>query len=171
MAGVDPNLAVAITGAVGVLSPLILSGAAWRRQQAEHREARAREEREHLRSLLEDGARALRQAYGALKPTTRHVTTVEEASEALRALGAVNGRLPLYLPLEHPIADAFDRATAMVYGLSQHGENLHQAGAQTAQPEPFESTAETERLEQAFDSWLNRYYAACRELLEAREVQ
>lgn len=92
---------------------------------------------------------------------------MEEASEALRALGAVNGRLPLYLPLEHPIADAFDTATAMVYGLSQHGGNLHQAGAQTAQAEPVESTAETERLEQMFDSWVNRYYAECRELLEA----
>lgn len=171
VAGVDPNLAVAITGAVGILSPLILSGSAWRRQQAEHREARAREEREHLRSLLEDGARALRQAYGALKPTTRHIATVEEATEALRALGAVNGRLPLYLPLEHPVADAFDHATAMVYGLSQHGGDLHPAGAPTAQPEPFESTAETERLEQEFDTWLNRYYAACRELLEAPSGQ
>lgn len=171
MAGVNPNLAVAITGAVGVLSPLILSGAAWRRQQAEHREERAREEREHLRSLLEDGARALRQAYGALKPTTRHATTVEEASKALRALGAVNGRLPLYLPLEHPVADAFDHATAMVYGLSQHGGDLHPSGAPTAQPETFESTAETERLEQEFDTWPNRYYAACRELLGAREEQ
>lgn len=167
MAGVDPNLAVGITGAVGVLSPLILSGAAWRRQQAEHREARAREEREHLRSLLEDGARALRQAYGALKPTTRHVATVEEATEALQALGAVNGRLPLYLPLEHPVADAFDHATAMVYGLSQHGGDLHPAGAPAVQPERFESTAETDQLEQQFDTWLNRYYAACRELLEA----
>ena len=167
MAGVDPNLAVAITGALGVLSPLILSGAAWRRQQAEHREERVREEREHLRSLLEDGAQALRQAYGALKPTTRHVTTVEEASEALRALGAVNGRLPLYMPLEHPVADAFDRATAMVYGLSQHGGDLHPAGTPTAQPKRFEPTTETERLEQEFDTWLNRYYAACRELLEA----
>lgn len=164
--GVDPTVAVAITGAVGVLSPLILSGAAWRRQQAEHRAARAREEREHLRALLEDGARALRRAYSALKPTTRHATTVEEASEALQALGAVNGRLPLYLPREHPVAEAFDHATAMVYGLSQHGGNLHPAGALAATPERFEPTAETERLEQSFDGWLNRYYGACRKLLE-----
>jgi hypothetical protein len=31
--------------------------------------------------------------------------------------------------------------------------------------ERFEPTAETERLEQSFDGWLNRYYATCRELL------
>lgn len=176
MSGAEVVALVSVVVA-GIASPAILSWAAARRQGRDHaaqherdvreaRLAREREERDHLRAVLDEGAGALRKAMGALRPGADPPTTVEDAVAALTAVVSLLGRLQLYLPLEHPVVASYDRTIVALYGLSSHASPFYPAGV--APPPQAPGAAREAAARAAHDGVgraLDAYYAACRALL------
>jgi hypothetical protein len=164
---VSSTLALLVTAGVGIASSLIVSWTASRRQQQAQESARRREERDHLRTLFEDGSAALRSAFRVLKPDVIPRPTVEQVGQAIGDVMAVSDRLALYLPDDHPASGAYTRTTAALYGLSGHSSKVYPAGTPRGDQTP-EAPAKVDGISNAehfFFVSLDAYNDACRGLL------
>jgi hypothetical protein len=171
-------VAVIITGAVGIIGPIILSLAAVHRQREEAKTleerqvielnaARARENRDARRAVLESGAIYLQDFYKALsnlKPVEGEHGTVAVPKgwdDSMNGLTTNATRLRLWFPASSEIVKAFETAnTAIAYSWYANMPTPDEDDDTRAKRE-----AKAARLNRQLDDARQRYLAAARRYL------
>ena len=155
-------VAVLVTGAVGVVGPLILSARADRRQRLEIAADREREARQARREVLDVGA-ALIQRWNmrhCRRGDAGVVSQPEGVDELHEELEEHHARLLLWFDDDDMVVRAFNAATINVVGL--WATNLREADSAE---DSVTKALEMERFEKAVDRERGRYLAAARTYL------
>ncbi len=162
-----------VTGAGGqVLAHRLQTG----RDAVEHAEARdrdararagdrARDDREHLRALFEEGAEVLRTGYRTLTPAITPRPTLEGITAAIAAVRAVEDRLQLYLDDDDEVLVSFQLAAAGLAGVAVGGDDYPGRTPADAMDSVSEESREVHDARRTFRQGVAAYALACREAL------
>lgn len=158
LATIDTSVAVLLTGGFTLAATVIAGFFSLRALRDQQTAERRREDRAHIRSVLEAASTDLYRAFLAISAGTEDPIPASRIEESGRAFQSTRGRLLLYFDDTHDVYTAFDQTV-------KHIMDLARVRFVTAEGTPQSRMAEAEKARAAYGASQHKFYAASRQFL------